>query len=111
MKKRIAVHVFEDLVLPLQKGKPGTPEREQSNKEIEGVFCNSGYWPALDLGDLYYGDGYYLTSDFRVENGNVFFKGSDGKEYRAPKEWVIFESENPILFQGWDRADEEGRAD
>ena len=44
-KKRIAVWVFYDLTLPLQRGKPGDKEREESNKEIEEVFKKSKYYP------------------------------------------------------------------
>ncbi len=108
MEKRIAVHVFEDLILPLQRGKPGTKEREESNREIKQVFKNSRYSPEYDLGDAVLADGYYLTSEFRVEKDTVFFKGSDGKEYSAPKRWVIFEAEHPVPFKMWDeqRAEE-----
>ena len=101
--KRIAVHVFYDLILPIQRGEPGSPEREESNKELEAVFRNSEYYKSEeDLNDLFYEDGYFTTDHWRIENDKVIFKGSDGKEYSAPKRWLIFESEYPLPFKKWD---------
>ena len=37
-QKRIAVWAFWDLILPVQRGGPGTKERRESNKEIEEAF-------------------------------------------------------------------------
>lgn len=101
--KRIAVHVFYDLILPIQRGRPGTKEREKSNKEMEEIFCNSKYYRSKeDLNDLFYEDGYFTTDNWRIENDKVIFKGTDGKKYSAPKHWVIFESEYPLPFEKWD---------
>ena len=103
--KRIAVHVFYDLILPIQRGKPGSPEREESNKELKVVFRNSKYYRSKeDLNDLFYEDGYFTTDKWGIENNRVVFKGTDGKKYSVPKHWVIFESEYPLPFEKWDEA-------
>lgn len=95
MKNRIAVWTFYDLILPPQRGKPGTKERQESNKE-------SKYYPDVDFADLFEEGGYYITSDFRVEGNKVIFKGSDGKEYSVSKHWVVFEAEHSRIFEIWD---------
>lgn len=102
MKNRIAVHTFWDLILPVQRGKPGTEERKESNREIEEVFNRSKYKEqGLDLADVFEEGGYYTTSDFRVERDKVIFKGSDGKEYSVSKHWVVFEAEHHTMFEIW----------
>ena len=105
MDDRIMVHVFWDLILPFQRGKPGSPERKKSNEELERVFKESKYYPKLDMGDLFYEDGYFVTDKWRIENETVWFRGSDGKEYSAPKRWVIFEKEHPLSFRMRDEAE------
>lgn len=102
MRNRIAVWVFHDLILPVQRGKPGDKEREESNKEIEETLKKSKYYPDVDFADLFEEGGYYTTSDFRIEENKVIFKGSDGKEYSAPKQWVVFEAKHPKMFEIWD---------
>lgn len=106
MKNRIAVWVFYDLILPLQRGKPGDKEREESNREIEEVFKKSKYYPELEFADLFEEGGYFTTSDFRVERDKVIFKGGDGKEYSAPKRWVLFEAKHPGMFRIWEEREE-----
>lgn len=101
-QKRIAVWMFWDLILPVQRGGPGTKERRESNKEIEEAFRGSKYYPDLDLAEVYFESGYYVTREFRVEKDKVFFRGSDGKEYSAPKHWAVFEAKYPAMFKMWD---------
>lgn len=107
MRNRIAAWAFYDLILPVQRGKPGTKEREESNKEIEETLKKSKYYPDVDFADLFEEGSYYTTSDFRVEGDKVIFKGSDGKEYSAPKHWVVFEAKHPKIFEIWDEAEKE----
>ena len=109
--KRIAVWIFYDLILPVQRGKPGDKEREESNKEIEETLKKSKYHPDVDFADLFEEGGYYTTSDFRVEGNKVIFKGSDRKEYSVPKHWVVFETKYPIPFEMWDKQRVEEEAD
>ena len=108
-QKRIAVHVFWDLILPLMRGEPGSKERRECCKEIEQVFRHSKYYPDVHLEALFDEDSYYITSDFRVEKDKVLFKGSDGKEYSAPKHWVVFEDAHPAIFKMWDEGKEQDR--
>ena len=102
MKNRIAVWAFYDLILPVQRGKLGDKERQESNKEIEKTLRESKYYPDTDFVDLFEEGDYYITTDFRVEGDKVTFRGSDGKEYSAPKHWVIFEAKHPAMFKMWD---------
>jgi len=108
-QKRIAIHVFWDLILPIQRGEPGSKERRECCKEIEQVFRQSKYYPAVPFESLLDEDSYFITSDFRVEKDTVFFTGTDGKEYSAPKHFLVFEATHPAIFKIWDERKEQER--
>lgn len=106
MKNKIAVWIFYDLILPVQRGKPDTKERRESNKEIEETLKKSKYYPDVDFTDLFEEGSYYTTSNFSVEGDKVIFRGSNGKEYSTPKHWVVFEAKHPTMFKIWGAREE-----
>ena len=79
MNSRIMVHVFWDLILPFQRGKPGSPERKKSNEELERVFKQSKYYPKLDMGDLFYEDGYFVTDKWELIMKRYGFRAATGE--------------------------------
>jgi len=106
MSNRIMVHVFWDIVLPLQRGKPGSQRRKVSNEEIAKVFRKSkysGYKQNLTLADIYEESSIFITDDYRISNGMVYFKGTDGKEYQVPMTWIAFEQSYPRAFDIFDK--------
>ncbi len=97
--KRIALHTLNDFCIPLQNGAPGTPEREKSNKEIHDVLLKHG----CELDDIA-NAGYFLTRNWKEENGAILFRNTKGVWEAVNRNWVIFESEHPDIFKGWDDA-------
>lgn len=91
---RIAIHALYDFCLPLQKGEPYTEERIKSNKEIEEVLQEH----QCDYEDLLSQAGYFVAEEWEERNGKIWFKNTDENITIVPREWVIFESENPKFF-------------
>ena len=94
---RIALQVVSDVVIPLQRGDPNTPERKKSNMEIERFFIENH----LDNNDII-DAGYFVTDKWEEKKGVIFFVNWKGKTEFIKKSWVIFEKTNPGIFKEWD---------
>ena len=99
MEERIAIHVLYDFCLPLQKGAPGSEERTKSNKEIAEVLQEH----KCDHSDLLYDGGYYIPKRWLEKDGKIRFENSNGDWETVPKDWVIFERNAPVFFDGMDK--------
>ena len=103
MSNRIAVHVLDNFCLPVQRGNPGTKERELSNLEMRKTVEEHG----LNWEDILCA-GYFIPNSWEnVDDDTIRFKNSNGEWENVKKSWVIFESECPDFLELLDRQVEE----
>jgi hypothetical protein len=89
--------------LPNLRGEVGSEERKQSTAEIDATLKQHD----CDWDDIW-AAGYFIPNEWREKDDKTIeFKNSNGVWEKVLKSWVIFEEENPQIFEIWDKEDKE----